>query len=85
MNKILGYVISFAGILVLALSYEQVRKVLKVTLPSKLSNPILMIVGLALVFVGIFILFQNQKPKQAPEVPIYEGKNIVGFRRMGKK
>jgi sulfite exporter TauE/SafE len=84
MNKILGYVLAGAGVIALGISYPSVRTALKIPIPSMpVSDNIIMFVGAALLLVGVFLAF-NKTSKQPAEVPIYEGKNIVGYRRMKK-
>lgn len=80
-NKILGYILSIIGVIVLALSFPPVRATIKLTLPSILSNTVLMIAGLILTVLGLFLIPRNAKKKGA-EVPIYQGKDVVGFRRI---
>jgi len=79
MNKVVGYVLTLAGIAVLALGFKPVQTALSVTLPF--SNTITMILGLVLALIGI-IFIKKASSAQSPEVPIYEGKNIVGYRKV---
>jgi len=80
MNKVVGYVLTLAGIAVLALGFKPVQTALSVTLPF--SNMITMILGLVLALIGIFLVKKSSSSAQSPEVPIYEGKNIVGYRKV---
>ena len=81
---ILGYILGIAGIASLALSFEAVKKALAIPLPPALNSTILTIAGIVLAVVGMLIVAKSSKADQPAEVPIYHGKNVVGFRRMGK-
>lgn len=89
MGKSIGYVLSFIGVVFLALAVKPVKSnqiVLKV-LPflDKINNYILIGAGIIVLAIALIFLRKSSGAKQPPEVPIYEGKNVVGFRRMGKK
>jgi len=85
-SKILGYVLSVAGIGVIALgAVPNLREAVSIV-PASVSDVYIMGAGLVVVAFGVFLLSRgSSKGKQPAEVPIYEGKNVVGFRRMGKK
>jgi len=80
-NKILGYVISAVGLIVLLLSFSKLRTALKLTLPSAISETILIISGIVILLVGIFLIVKSGGRKVG-EVPIYHGKEVVGYRRV---
>ena len=82
MNKLLGYIVSVVGIIILALSFSQVRTALNLTLPAALSDTILIIAGLVVLAIGAFIISKGGGSKKGAEVPIYHGKEIVGYRRI---
>jgi hypothetical protein len=80
MVKALGYLISAIGIIVLALSFEQIRTLLKIPIPAGITDIILLVAGGIIVVIGI--VFISKSPRQkGKEVPIYKGKKIVGYRR----
>ena len=59
---------------------------IKLSLPFLASIPDVALwgIGLIIMVVGVFTLRKSKGGgKQAAEVPIYHGKNIVGYRRMG--
>ena len=82
-KKLIGYVLSLVGLAGLLLSFESVTEALKITLPTFLSSNNLLIISLALLVVGIFSLYNkgSSKKQKDVEVPIYKGKEIVGYRR----
>ncbi len=81
MLKIGGYVLAFAGLLLLALNVKPVKEA--INLPSSLPTALFPIIGIVLILVGVLIIFKfGSGGKQPKEVPIYHGKNIVGYRRM---
>ncbi len=88
MSKILGYVLSLVGIVILALTVKPVKEttVVKTILPfiGSINDLYLIISGFAFLVVAILLLRSSSGGKQAKEVPIYHGKNVVGYRRVGK-
>lgn len=86
MKKVLGYVLIIAGALALVLSYSQVQKALSLSLPSFLTEDVLLYGGVIVLLVGAFLSFKNAPKSHAKmsEVPIYHGKDIVGYRRLRK-
>lgn len=83
MSKAIGYLISLIGILVLLASLKPIKA--SIPFLASLPDPALWGIGLIIILIGLFMLKKTRGSKQAPEVPIYHGKNVVGFRRMGKK
>lgn len=84
MKKVIGYVLIFLGIAALLLSYEAVQTALGVELPSPLTKTTLLPAAALLIIFGAFIAFRVGTNKKVTEVPIYHGKDIVGYRRMAK-
>jgi hypothetical protein len=87
MNKVIGYVISIVGIVVMALSFGLVKldlPILETIKPMYVTG-----VGIALIVAGVAISLAADKGKKISqseeEVPIYEGtgkhRKIVGYRR----
>jgi len=83
MNKFIGYILSFVGVIGLAVTYEPVNKALGNIIASSLIMTAT-IVSVALLIIGI-VLISKSSEKKIEEVPIYHGKDIVGFRRIHKK
>lgn len=83
--KIIGYVVAIIGVILVALgAIPALRTALKF-IPATISSGMLMIVGVVIVILGIIPIFRSSgSAKQAAEVPIYHGKEVVGFRRMSK-
>ena len=86
MKKVVGYIISAVGLAGLLMSgvapiREAITKVVPFELPAIVNNS-LMIGSLIVLVVGVVLLIGTGKSKQKEkEVPIYEGKEIVGYRR----
>jgi uncharacterized membrane protein len=79
-RKTLGYVLTLVGVIgIAAWAIPQV----KATIPqiSLLSDTMLLIVSIVLAIVGLFLATRGSSGRVAREVPIYHGKNIVGYRR----
>ena len=82
MKKIGGWIFTIAGLMVLAYGVESLKIYLGfLSLLNNIPNTYLMIAGLVLVVVGIVLLMGSGRVRQSEEVPIYRGKNIVGYRR----
>jgi hypothetical membrane protein len=78
-KKVLGYILSIAGLIGLAAStIPSIRA--KIPIPEAVSEIYLTIGSIVLVLIGLFFL-AKKKEKSSPEVPIYKGKQIVGYRR----
>ena len=84
MLKILGYIISIIGLIALALTVETVKKIVSLQLPPQLNNTILTIVGVVILLIGIFLVIKNpdNSATKNVEVPIYQGNQIIGYRRV---
>ena len=87
MNKIIGYVLSAVGVVLLLFTLKPIKSSITTMIPFVQNVPDYVIIGAGLILMifGVFIVKQFSGPKQPVEVPIYQGKNVVGFRRMGKK
>jgi len=81
-NRILGYIISALGILGLLLSVDAIKTALKITLPAFATNTIITIVSIIILGAGLFLIFNTAKEHM--EVPIYHGKQVVGYRKVPK-
>ncbi len=80
--RILGYIFIFAGLVVAAVS--QIASIsTKLTFIPKNVLGLGGYLGFGLVILGIiiFAIFRDGSGKQEAEVPIYQGKKIVGYRR----
>ena len=80
-KKLIGYILAALGIAALALSFEPIKALVKMPLPAQLTSNYLLVGGLVLIIVGIFFLLGRKILGQEPEVPIYRGRRIVGYRR----
>jgi hypothetical protein len=81
-NAMLGYILAILGVVCLALTSDSIRKAISLTLPSGVNALILMIIGLIFAAAGIFFVVKNpSSSSKVQDLPIYEGNNIVGFRR----
>ena len=82
MKKIIGYLFALIGLAgVAAYAIPQVRA--QIPLPEQISDTILIIISAAILLLGIFFVVRSGggRSKKGAEVPIYSGKNIVGYRR----
>jgi lysylphosphatidylglycerol synthetase-like protein (DUF2156 family) len=84
MNKLIGYFLAGIGIIFTAFgTIPNLRKSINL-IPESIPDLFIMTIGAVIVIIGIIFLVRNPSSKQPAEVPIYHGKNVVGFRRMGK-
>jgi len=83
MNKLIGYLIALAGLVILALPFMTF-----VPIPAQIKPMYLMIGGIAAIILGIALTLGPKRSKIEKEVPIYEGegkkRKIVGYQRIGK-
>jgi multidrug transporter EmrE-like cation transporter len=84
MKQVIGYIMALAGIAFLALSFEGVKKATGFTMPVGLTGTVLTGIGILFIGLSMIFLFKSNNSKQPSEVPIYHGKNVVGYRRTGK-
>ena len=81
MNKLTGYILALAGLIILALSIANL-----LVIPG-INPSYLIFAGIILIAVGVFLTL-GQSEKQLEEVPIYEGdgkhRKVVAYKRMKK-
>ncbi|MFH1238210.1 MAG: hypothetical protein ABIH79_03025 [archaeon] len=87
MKKVIGYIISVAGIIVMALGFGMIN--LKLKFLEGVAGNYIAGIGIVAVIVGVIISLKTDSEKKdkqvAEEVPIYEGvgkkRKIVGYRK----
>ncbi len=84
MSKLLGYILIALGLVSAAFTIPPIKKVIPFQLPAVITPLYLTIAAIVLLFIGLFMLGKGggSSSKQPAEVPIYHGKNVVGFRRV---
>jgi hypothetical protein len=82
MKKIIGYTIAIIGLagLLASLSPETLAQIPQL---SKIPSLTLTIASVIIVAIGIFLVYSSNKSgtKKERELPIYKGKDVVGYRR----
>ena len=83
MKRGLSYFVILIGIIVLSLSILPVKKYFITMLPelSSIPNYVIIVLGSVILVIGIFLFRKSSYIGQRLEVPIYQGRNIVGYRR----
>jgi len=90
-NKLIGYIVSASGLLVIVLSFFRNSFAF---LPASISKNDLIVAGIILIIIGVVLSFNKSKSsskiKQASEeVPIYEGegkhRKIVAYKKESEK
>ncbi|MEM3091836.1 MAG: hypothetical protein QXD05_01760 [Candidatus Pacearchaeota archaeon] len=77
--KKLGYLMSIIGLVILGFSTEPVYKNFKFI--QSIQQEVMMWVGVLLAILGvIFIKLKGSDNVKGKEVPIYKGREIVGYR-----
>jgi hypothetical protein len=88
MKKVIGYILALVGLIGLAGAiFTPVREKVLSVLPEEIGGAVgtsLLVISLVLLGAGIVMIyleggFSSSKQKQK-EVPIYKGKEIVGYR-----
>ena len=85
MNKNLGYILAVIGAIGIAITIEPIKKLLNIQIPGQFSNATITVISLIIFVVGVVILVRLSKSKKVKEVPIYQEKEVVGFRRIKHK
>ncbi len=84
-KKIIGYVSLILGAALLVINIGALKTKLNIPIitPILTSVPSLYITiaGVVLAGIGLVLLFKGGTSKQSPEVPIYHGNKVVGYRR----
>lgn len=81
MKKVLSLILIVVGVILILLSFSQIRSALSLELPPFASENMILFIGAGVAIVGAFLNL-NKKSKKHKEVPIYHGKDVVGFRRI---
>ncbi|MBS3072412.1 hypothetical protein J4477_01095 [Candidatus Pacearchaeota archaeon] len=83
MNKIPGYILIVLGIIVLLAGVKPTNVYFQSVIPflSSINYIIIIVIGAVILIAGVFLLRNAPRGRQSPEVPIYQGKSIVGYRR----
>lgn len=83
MGKAIGIILAIVGAIVLALSFEQVRTQVSLTLPSGIKELYLMIAGVVILLLGALMMKGTGGGARAgSEIPIYKGNQIIGYRKV---
>jgi hypothetical protein len=91
MKKILGYILAVIGLIGVAIwaipqlgtAFQTFYQNASGSEDATFNLTIILIAGAALAVLGLLIIMKGGRgrSRQAPEVPIYRGKEIVGYRR----
>jgi NADH:ubiquinone oxidoreductase subunit 6 (subunit J) len=80
MAKLIGYILALIGIAAIAIvMVPEIGGA--VNLPEPLSGTPLLVSGVILAIIGIMLIVRSGREKQPVEVPIFKGKQVVGYRR----
>jgi len=81
MAKLIGWILALIGIAGLAIA--MVPEIAEIAnLPESISGTPLLVTSIIIALVGVLLIAKGGGGgKQAKEVPIYKGKNIVGYRQ----
>ena len=83
MAKTLGWILLIGGALAVALLFKPVNDFLKLPLGDfGITDTILTIAGVIAIVIGFLMLRSKKEKQKAAEVPIYHGKQIVGYRKV---
>jgi uncharacterized membrane protein YidH (DUF202 family) len=88
MNKVVGYVVSIVGLVIMALGFNIIN--LDIELLKGVSSNVISGAGIAIIIVGVVLSMKGTGGRRrveqaAEEVPIYRGvgknRKIVGYRK----
>ena len=81
MAKLIGYILALIGLLGIGI-YTVPEMNSYTGIPTQFLGTPLLIVGIVLIVLVLFFVVKGGRGgRQAAEVPIYHGKNLVGYRR----
>lgn len=83
-NKSIGYLSCALGIFSIGCSSEVFKEIISKALPfvTKIQNRYFLLAGITLTILGVVLILKGEKKQQpTKELPIYQGKEIVGYRR----
>ncbi len=85
-RKIISYFVMVLGLAILSLSLKPIKEFFIEIVPflEEINSFILIGVGAVILVVGFFLMKRggSGKKQKSSEVPIYQGKDVVGYRRM---
>ncbi len=85
MHKSLGYIIAIIGLIALVVSTLGSQSLQdSIGLDNKIADNTVMIASIILIAIGILFIVKGSSSGKATEVPIYKGKEVVGYRRLDK-
>ena len=81
MKKLIGYIIVLVGLVgIAAYAIPQVRE--QIPLPAQVDDLTLLIASIIIAAVGVFFVMRGDgKSKKGREVPIFQGRDVIGYRR----
>ena len=86
MSRAIGYLISVVGLIILVIGIAPLNEEIVSYVPALSGIPSYIFFGLGIIVLVVGVMFLRKAGSRQPaEVPIYHGKNVVGFRRMGKR
>jgi multisubunit Na+/H+ antiporter MnhB subunit len=80
-KKITGLILGIIAIVLYLLTISAVKTALKISLPAPITDSYLIIGAIVLLLLGAYLFMKSNGVQHAAEVPIYEGRKIVGYRR----
>lgn len=84
MHKSIGYISSILGLIGIAastLGSASLQTAIGLGAENKVADTTVLIAGIILVIIGVVFIAKGSSNKVS-EVPIYNGKDIVGYRRV---
>lgn len=83
MHKAIGYLLAGVGIIGLAAGTFAPKAFQEaIGLGSGVADTTILIASIIVVAVGLLFIVKGSSSSNVSEVPIYQGKNVVGFRRV---
>lgn len=82
-TKTLGYIVAVVGLAgVAAWALPNIKSMIPVPGLSQIGDTTLLVASLIVAAVGLYVATRgSNRMRKGVEVPIYRGKNIVGYRR----
>jgi len=79
-KKLIGYIIALIGLAgLVSTTFPELKS--QIPQLATLNNTTLTIISIVILIIGIILTLKKSTIKALKEVPIFEGKDVVGYRR----
>ena len=77
----MGYTLSILGLIGLSLTFDKVKEITQIKFLESITNFQMMIISVVVIVMGIILLRGKKSSQSKGDIPIYQGKKVIGYRR----